>query len=64
MSEKRKEDYRTNRADYVIAAQRSRAIAKNGDREELLAELLRDRRSSKLAANPSESSREPKARRR
>jgi hypothetical protein len=63
MSEKRKEDYRTNRADYVIAAQRGRAMA-NGDRDELLEEWLRDRRSAKLAANPSKTTPEPKARRR
>jgi hypothetical protein len=61
-----KEDYRTNRADYAIAAKHGRANA-DGDRDELLARKkkslwLRDRRSAKLAANPSESLPGPKAR--
>jgi hypothetical protein len=61
-----KEDYRTNRADYAITVIHGRATA-DGDRDELLARKkkslwLRDRRSAKLAANPSESSPEPKAR--
>ncbi len=61
-----KEDYRTNRADYAIAAKHGRTIA-DGDRDELLARKkkslwLRDRRSAKLAENPWESSPEPKAR--
>jgi hypothetical protein len=60
------EDYRTNRADYAITAMHGRATA-DGDRDELLARKrkspwLRDRRSAKLAANPLESSQEPKAR--
>ncbi|PZV40073.1 hypothetical protein B5V02_07355 [Mesorhizobium kowhaii] len=58
-----KDDYRTNRADYAIAAKRSA----DGDRDELLARKkislwLRDRRSARLAANPSESRPGPKAR--
>ena len=64
-----KEDYRTNKADYVIAATPDRATADGGGPDELLARrkkslLLRDRRFAKLAANPSESSPGPKARRR
>ncbi|UVK50749.1 hypothetical protein DBIPINDM_003932 [Mesorhizobium sp. AR02] len=55
-----KEDYRTNKADYVIAATYGRIIADDGDRHELLANekflRLRDRRFAKLAANPAESS--------
>jgi hypothetical protein len=62
-----KEDYRTNRADYVIAATHGQAIAFDGGRDELLAlrkksVWLRDRRFAKLAANPSESSPGPEAR--
>ena len=62
-----KDDYRTNRADYVIVATHGRATAGDGDRDELLARRkkslwLRDRRFAKLAANPSESSPGPKAR--
>lgn len=58
-----KDDYRTNRADYAIAAKRGA----EGDRDELLARKkmalwLRDRRSARLAANPSESRPGPKAR--
>ncbi|BCG83391.1 hypothetical protein MesoLj113b_69330 (plasmid) [Mesorhizobium sp. 113-3-3] len=50
------EDYRTNRADYAIAAKRGA----DGICDELLARKkmslwLGDRRSAKLAANPSES---------
>ncbi|WP_292242545.1 hypothetical protein [Mesorhizobium sp.] len=61
-----KKDYRTNRADYVIAAQHGRPTA-DGDRDEMLARKkkslwLKDRRSAELAANPSESSTEPKPR--
>jgi hypothetical protein len=61
-----KKDYRTNRADYAIAAKHGRATAE-GDREELPARkkkslLARDRRSEKLTENPSESAPEPKAR--
>ena len=58
-----KEDYRTNRADYAIAAKHGA----DGAREELLARKkmslwLRDRRSARLAANPTESRPGPKAR--
>ncbi|TKC01646.1 MAG: hypothetical protein E5W81_01055 [Mesorhizobium sp.] len=53
-----KEDYRTNRADFAIAAMHSRATAE-GDPAELVATRkslwLRDRRSAILAANPAES---------
>ena len=50
-----KADYRTNRADYAIAAKLGRAIA-GSDRDEILARekqslWLRDRRSAKMAAN-------------
>ena len=59
-------DYRTNRADYAIAAKHGQEAA-DGDRDELLASKkkslwLKDRRSAKLAANPSESSPQTKAR--
>ncbi|PAQ07574.1 hypothetical protein CIT26_21275 [Mesorhizobium temperatum] len=59
-----KKDYRTNRADYAIAAKHGRATAEGDD--ELPARkrkslLVRDRRSAKLAANPSESAPDPKA---
>jgi hypothetical protein len=61
-----KEDYRTNRADYAIAARHGRAIA-DDDRDALLARKkqslwLRDRRSAKLSANPLESFPGPKTR--
>ncbi|RUU12210.1 hypothetical protein EOD23_08120 [Mesorhizobium sp. USDA-HM6] len=59
-----KEDYRTNRADYVIATMQSRATADH--RDEVLAEkkslLLRDRRFARLAANPCESLPGPRVR--
>ncbi|TIT18101.1 MAG: hypothetical protein E5W70_30420 [Mesorhizobium sp.] len=59
-----KEDYRTNRADFAIAAMHSRATSEE-DRAELVATRkslwLRDRRSATLAANPSESTPQPKA---
>ncbi|RWM21834.1 MAG: hypothetical protein E5X53_33785 [Mesorhizobium sp.] len=60
-----KKDYRTNRADYAIAAKHGRATAE-GDRDELPAKkkkslLVTDRRSAKLAANPTESAPDPKA---
>ncbi|RRH91904.1 hypothetical protein EH240_31670 [Mesorhizobium tamadayense] len=47
MSVQKEEDYRTNRADYAIAARHDRATA-DGDRDELLARKkkslwLRDR---------------------
>ncbi|MER8632073.1 hypothetical protein NKI77_02705 [Mesorhizobium opportunistum] len=62
----RKEDYRTNKADYVIAATYGRMDADDDERDELLAKekflRLRDRRFAKLAANPAESSPGPKAR--
>lgn len=60
-----KEDYRTNRADYAIAAH-GRKTADDDNREELLAkkrsQWLRDRRTARLTANPSESLPGPKAR--
>lgn len=57
------DDYRTNRADYAIAAKHGA----EGARDELLARKktalwLRDRRSARLTANPSESRPGPKAR--
>lgn len=60
-----KEDYRTNRADYAIAAKRGA----DGDRNDLLARKkmslwLRDSRTAKLTANPSESVPGPQARQR
>ncbi|SDA42465.1 hypothetical protein SAMN02927914_00430 [Mesorhizobium qingshengii] len=60
-----KEDYRTNRADYAIAATRGRPLAEAGDREALLASKkkslwLKQRRSLKLAENPMDSSPLPK----
>lgn len=62
----RKEDYRTNKADYVIAATYGRMAADDGGRDELLAKAkflrLKDRRFAKLVANPAESSPGPKAR--
>jgi len=61
-----KEDYRTNKADYVIAAMYGRTAADDGDRDEVLAKgkflWLRDQHLAKLAANPAESSPGPKAR--
>lgn len=65
----RKDDYRTNRADYVIAATHGRATADDDGRDELLARKrkalwLRDRRFAKVTANPSDSLPGPRARRR
>ncbi|KAA3451620.1 hypothetical protein C7I87_06315 [Mesorhizobium sp. SARCC-RB16n] len=56
-----KEDYRTNRADYTIAAKRGGALADGGEHDELLARRtkslwLKDWRTARLAANPPESS--------
>lgn len=52
-----KEDFRTNRADYVIA--KCGRSAADDDRDEVLARKksvwLRERRSARLAANPCES---------
>jgi len=59
-----KEDYRTNRADYLVATMQARATAKDGPyqvaerKKRLLA--LGDRRLVRLAANPCES--KPEAR--
>ncbi|RWA61209.1 hypothetical protein EN836_17930 [Mesorhizobium sp. M1C.F.Ca.ET.193.01.1.1] len=50
-----KEDYRTNRADYVIAAMQGRSIPDNSRDEKLKTIWLRDRRLARLAANPCES---------
>ncbi len=60
------EDYRTNRADYQIAAMKGRATA-DDDHDEILARKkksmwLRDRRSARLAANQYESLPGPRAR--
>jgi hypothetical protein len=54
-----KDDYRTNRADYAIAAIQGRATA-NDDHDEILERKqkflwLRDRRTARLAANLCES---------
>jgi hypothetical protein len=62
-----KNDYRTNRADYAIAATHAGVTADNGDLDELMARKkkslwLRDRRSARLAASPSESSPGPQRR--
>jgi hypothetical protein len=56
------EDYRTNRADYAIAAKHDRAG--KGNRDKLLArkKKLLVARDRSLLANPSESAPEPKAR--
>lgn len=62
-----KEDYRTNRADYLIATMRSRATT-DDDRNQIVAArkkmplLLRDRRLARLAANPCESLPRPRTR--
>lgn len=62
-----KNDYRTNRADYAIAATHAGVTADDGDRDDPLARKkkslwLRDRRSARLATSPSESSPGPKRR--
>lgn len=57
-----KEDYRTNRADYVIAARHARATTEDKLARKEKSLFLKDRRSARLAANPSESSPEAKAR--
>ncbi len=54
-----KEDYRTNRADYLVATMQERATAKDDpyqlaeSRKRIL--TLGDRRLARLAANPCES---------
>ncbi|RVD57653.1 hypothetical protein EN828_04560 [Mesorhizobium sp. M2D.F.Ca.ET.185.01.1.1] len=55
-----KEDFRTNRADYLLAAKKGRATA--DDRNELLAREMcqRDWRLAALAANPCSSLPEPR----
>jgi hypothetical protein len=60
----KKEDYRTNRADYLLAAKKSRATA-HDDRNEMRASetnslCLRDWRFAALAANPCDSLPEPR----
>lgn len=60
----RKDDYRTNRADYTIAATHRRAIADETVRDETMARKkkamwLKERRSAKLGENPMESSPRP-----
>jgi len=56
----KKEDYRTNRADYLLAAKKGRATA--DDRNESLAGEIcqRDWRLASLAANPCNSLPEPR----
>ena len=56
-----KNDYRTNRADYAIAATHGRVTADDTVRDEMLARKkkamwLRERRSARLGENPMESS--------
>ncbi|TIN25087.1 MAG: hypothetical protein E5Y31_16640 [Mesorhizobium sp.] len=56
-----KGDYRTNRADYAIAATHGGVTAEDSDRDEILARRkkslwLKDRRSAKSAENPMDSS--------
>ncbi|CAN7529278.1 hypothetical protein [Mesorhizobium sp. LjRoot246] len=56
-----KGDYRTNRADYAIAAMHGGLTADDSDRDEILARRkkslwLKDRRSTKSAENPMDSS--------
>ena len=57
----KKEDYRTNRADYLLAAKKGRATA-DDDRNELLAREMcqRDWRLAALSANPCNSLPEPR----
>ncbi|PBB30230.1 hypothetical protein EOA60_23545 [Mesorhizobium sp. M1A.F.Ca.IN.020.06.1.1] len=60
-----KEDYRTNRADYALAAKGQSAV--DGGRNEILERRkktlwLRDPRIARLAANPCESLPGPKPR--
>lgn len=57
----KKEDYRTNRADYLLAAKRGRATA-DDDRNEVRAREMcqRDWRLAALAANPCNSLPEPR----
>ncbi|QPC93542.1 hypothetical protein GA829_24840 [Mesorhizobium sp. INR15] len=55
-----KGDYRTNRADYAIAATHGRASVENTSRAEMLASKkkslwLKERRSARLGENPMES---------
>jgi hypothetical protein len=62
-----KTDYRTNRADYAIAATHSSAVAGDDDRDQMLANKkkalwLKERRSARLAESPMESSPLPKRR--
>ncbi|TIX80964.1 MAG: hypothetical protein E5V27_17835 [Mesorhizobium sp.] len=59
-----KKDYRTNRADYAIAAKHGGATGSGDElpartKKSLLVLLVRDRRSAKLAANPSKSALDP-----
>ncbi|RUX19011.1 hypothetical protein EOA23_31395 [Mesorhizobium sp. M2A.F.Ca.ET.042.01.1.1] len=56
-----KEDFRTNRADYLLAAKKGRATA-DDDRNELLTREMcqRDWRLAALAANPCNSLPEPR----
>lgn len=56
-----KGDYRTNRADYAIAAMHGGLTAEDSDRDEILARRkkslwLKERRSAKSAENPMDSS--------
>jgi hypothetical protein len=56
-----KGDYRTNRADYAIAATPGEVLAEDSVRDKILARRkkslwLKDRRSAKSAENPMDSS--------
>ncbi|WP_136620593.1 MULTISPECIES: hypothetical protein [Mesorhizobium] len=60
-----KGDYRTNRADYAIAAMHGGVTAEDSVRDEILARRkkslwLKERRSAKSAENPMDSSPLPK----
>ncbi|WP_056582173.1 MULTISPECIES: hypothetical protein [unclassified Mesorhizobium] len=60
-----KGDYRTNRADYAIAATHGGVTAEDSVRDEILARRkkslwLKERRSAKSAENPMDSSPLPK----
>ncbi|RWL49337.1 MAG: hypothetical protein EOR60_03670 [Mesorhizobium sp.] len=56
----KKEDYRTNRADYLLAAKKGRATDDRNEIPALKSLCLRDWRLAALAANPCDSLPEPK----
>ena len=62
-----KTDYRTNRADYAIAATHTSAVTEDNDLEQMVARKkkalwLKERRSAALAKSPMDSSPLPKRR--